>query len=171
MLSIEDLKRKKERRSQEVVEERIRQKSLSEFKADSPNVPRKSDKSSPGDRLETEIYRVIEEHDSLLQLLSERGQNPDSNTASTSTLSGSAYKSGNKVPKGDKTVIEELKVSNEQLRQLVHQLFGELEKTQLEKKLLEKEVESLKLKLSNQGEECSLSSLPPLPQPPFNIIY
>lgn len=170
MLSIEDLKRKKERRSQEVVEERMRQKSLSELKGD-PSVGRKSEKCGSGDRLETEIYRVIEEHDSLLQLLSERGQNPDSSTVSASTLSGSAYKSGNKIPKGDKTVIEELKVSNEQLRMLVHQLFGELEKTQLDKMLLEKEVQSLKLRLSNQGEESSLSALPPLPQPPFNIIY
>lgn len=115
---------------------------------------------------------MIEEHDSLLQLLSERGSETcSSNNASTTTLSGSAcYTSGSKVPKGDKTVIEELKVSNEQLRQLVHQLVGELEKAHLDKKLLEKEVESLKLKL-NQSEECPLAGLPPLPQPPFNIIY
>lgn len=146
---------------------------LSEIEtANSPNARRRADsKPLPGERLETEIYRVIEEHDSLLQLLSERGTEPStSNTASTTTLSGSAcYKSGIKIPKGDKTVIEELKVSNDQLRQLVHQLFGELEKTQLEKKLLEKEVESLKQKLNNQSDECP--GLPPLQPPPFNIIY
>ncbi|KAG8240193.1 hypothetical protein J437_LFUL016690, partial [Ladona fulva] len=88
--------------------------------------------------LQVEIYRKIEEADSLLQILLKRGVNEDESLKVK--LNGQSDKvsvpeqesvicvkptdkqpiaHGNKLPKNDQTVIEELKVINEQLRSQV----------------------------------------------------
>lgn len=134
--------------------------------------------------LESEIYRVIEEHDSLLNFLIERNES-SSETEKNKTIGshvrtqeeiashGSSalnlsYTNGSKVPKNDRTVIEELKTNNDQLRQLVHQLVGELEKLQVENHQLRIDL------IGSQAEKMmsNVSALPELPplEPP-KLLY
>ncbi|RWS26487.1 nuclear receptor-binding factor 2-like protein [Leptotrombidium deliense] len=62
--------------------------------------------------IEKAIYRAIEEHDSLVQFLIHREDQTIEKDAKN--LNTSSYKSGNKLSKDDKTVIEELRTNNEQ---------------------------------------------------------
>lgn len=108
-------------------------------------------------QLESEIYRVLEEHDSLLQFWMDNNtrdgkgdKQPETATPSTSSSLVNSYQSGSKLSKGDKTVIEELRMSNDQLRILVHQLLSELEKLQHEKQVLMKEIHEMKCDRLNQ---------------------
>ncbi|KAI1305782.1 Nuclear receptor-binding factor 2 [Halotydeus destructor] len=116
--------------------------------------------------LESEIYRVIEQHDSLLDFLS-RDKNSDSSISSQSVTA--SYKTGSKMAKSDKMVIEELKINNEQLRALVQQLVSELDKLQKENHQLKVEVIS-----SNQANEQPhfVFNLPELhPLEPPKLLY
>lgn len=114
----------------------------------------------------------MDEHDSLLQVLMRRGSDEsDGSRTVTASLSGSttsstaSYKVANKVPKGDATIIEELRGSNEQLRILVEQLVTELSVLRLENERLKNQVSDL------QSEQVSgqLPHLPPL-EPP-KLLY
>lgn len=119
--------------------------------------------------LEMELFRVMEEHDSLLQFLINKKSDDVSELQTeppiiSSTSSESVYKSGAKKPKDDKTTIEELQTVNEKLRQLVFQLLGELEKSQKDNIVLQ--VENQKLKEENRNTLSStLPELPPLEPP------
>lgn len=80
------------------------------------------------------------------------------------SASNVSYRSGGKVPKGDKTIIEELQVSNEQLRILVEQLVTELAALRAENERLNNQVADL------MNEQSShLPQLPPLEQP--KLLY
>lgn len=117
--------------------------------------------------LESEIYRVIEEHDSLLQFLIEHQDGPSDRKQDTASSLNSSYKSGAKVPKCDKMVIEELRMNNDQLRQLVQQLVGELEKVQKENHQMR--VELITFRAEKVSAICPLPELPPL-EPP-KLLY
>lgn len=117
------------------------------------------------------IVRVMDEHDSLLQVLISKGDRETKETAlpaesPSSSMSGSSasYRSASKVPKGDKTIIEELQVSNEQLRILVEQLVNELSALRSENQRLSLQVADL---LNEQSS--NLPQLPPLEQP--KLLY
>ena len=123
----------------------------------------------------TEILDVISEHDSLLQFLidkrvSDKESSPPTTPESSETAvassasSDSLYKSGSKKPKDDKMIIEELQTVNTKLRQLVFQLFDELEKSEKDKSLLREENERLK-KENNQALNSAVPELPPLEPP------
>jgi len=133
------------------------------------------------DGLELRIIQAMKEHDSLLQVLLEKQecQSPSGTTdkdqfngsvsaSSSSSSLNASYQTGSRRPKGDKTIIEELKTSNEQLRQLINQLVSQLETLQLENQLLAKEIAILKSEQANR-DTCSLPQLPPL-EPP-KILY
>jgi hypothetical protein len=133
------------------------------------------------DGLELRIIQAMKEHDSLLQVLLEKQecQSPSGTTdkdqfnggvsaSSSSSSLNASYQTGSRRPKGDKTIIEELKTSNEQLRQLINQLVSQLETLQLENQLLTKEIAILKSEQANR-DTCSLPQLPPL-EPP-KILY
>ena len=127
--------------------------------------------------IETRIIQAMEEHDSLLQVLLEKHNpsrpekspgkesvvSPPSSSSSSSSLSAS-IKSGSKVAKGDKTIIEELKTSNEHLRLLVMQLVSQLELLQQENQLLSKKISILESESTN-NDTCTLPQLPPLETP------
>ena len=78
--------------------------------------------------------------------------------------SSASYRSASKVPKGDKTIIEELQVSNEQLRILVEQLVNELAALRAENQRLNHQIADL----VNESSSC-LPQLPPLEQP--KLLY
>lgn len=101
--------------------------------------------------LQLEIHRRIEEYDSLLQLLMRKnvsgssssiespfsGAQPRSGSISDSTsISESLYRSASKVPKNDKVVIEELRMNNTQLRQLIEKLFNDSDAVKRENEML-----------------------------------
>jgi hypothetical protein len=133
----------------------------------------KIDKNS----LELELYRVMEEQDSLLQFILTNKDNhlnksqdlsePQKDLQNfSSTSTESLYKSGTKKPKDDKTTIEELQTLNDKLKQLVFQLLGELEKSQKDNFVLQ--TENQKLKEENRKTritETSTLELPPLEPP------
>lgn len=117
------------------------------------------------------IVQAMDEHDSLLQVLLQKGGREETSAAGisspTASMSGSttaSYRSGGKVPKGDKTIIEELQVSNEQLRILVEQLVNELAALRNENDRLRNQVTDL---MNDQSSH--LPQLPPLEQP--KLLY
>lgn len=120
--------------------------------------------------LGTRIVQAMDEHDSLLQVLLQKGSRADEASATASSpsasMSGStaSYRSGGKVPKGDKTIIEELQVSNEQLRILVEQLVNELAALRTENERLNHQVADLM-----NDQSSNLTQLPPLEQP--QLLY
>ena len=109
--------------------------------------------------LETRIIRAMEEQDSLLQVLIQKRD-----TTNTSPTASTSFKSGSKVAKDDKTIIEELQTSNQHLRHLVTQLVSQLESIQSENLNLKKEVSILRSESVNR-DSCSLPQLPPLETP------
>ncbi|XP_054167033.1 nuclear receptor-binding factor 2-like [Oppia nitens] len=136
----------------------------------------------------TELIHVMSEHDSLLQFLIERRTDSsfqktgsqttvttselNSPTDSTGSHSDSLYKNGSKMPKDDKTIIEELQTINEKLRQLVFQLFGELELSQKENKELRDENQRLKNENIQHELNTAVPDLPPLEPPPeIQLLY
>jgi hypothetical protein len=128
---------------------------------------------APG--IKTRIIRAMEEHDSLLQVLSEKHELQKVSVTKKESFPGSSsssssipesVKSGTKVAKDDKTIIEELKTSNEHLRLLITQLVSQLEIVQTENQLLNKKISMLESECqSNRETVCSLPQLPPLDTP------
>ncbi|RWS04329.1 nuclear receptor-binding factor 2-like protein [Dinothrombium tinctorium] len=119
--------------------------------------------------IEQKIYRTIEENDSLVQFLICReddccASSPKDDSSKSGAMTLSNYKTGNKVPKDDKTVIEELRTNNQQLRELIHELIGELEKLRKENSDLKNEV-----KKCREEQISYIPELPPL-EPP-NLLY
>ncbi|CAG2173438.1 unnamed protein product [Oppiella nova] len=127
----------------------------------------------------SELRDVMSEHDSLLHILIERqsdadaaiggkagggdGEESDKSSASNESM----YRSGAKKPKDDKDIIEELRTINEKLKQLVFQLFQELESSQRENRELRAENEVLKAE--NSQALTAVPELPPL-EPP-ELLY
>lgn len=117
------------------------------------------------------IVRAMDEHDSLLQVLLHKGTHDADEscvatvTSSTSSMSasGASYRSASKIPKGDKTIIEELQTSNEQLRILVEQLVNELAALRAENVRLNDQIADL------MNDSSNLPQLPPLEQP--KLLY
>ena len=107
----------------------------------------------------------MDEHDSLLQVLLQKGS-PERNalpdSASSLSSSNASYHSGSKVPKGDKTIIEELRTSNDQLRILVEQLVTELGALRTENERLSNQLSDL---MNDQSCSSRVTQLPPLEQP------
>lgn len=98
----------------------------------------------------------MEEADSLLSLLTLKdGEQESSNTEKTAFL-------GQKKPKNDQTVIEELHTLNTQLRTLITQLLTQLDAS-------EKQVEALRARLRAYEEDfpCPLPDLTPLEMPQY----
>ena len=135
-----------------------------------------ADSNSRNNQMMSEIMEVFSEHDSLLQFLIERRvsshSSPLSPTDSSSTVVSSSstdslYKSGSKRPKDDKTVIEELQTVNEKLRQLVFQLYSDLEVSQNENRSLQEE--NQRLKDERNIISSTVPDLPPL-EPP-ELLY
>lgn len=120
--------------------------------------------------LETQIFRVLDEHDSLLQILVQRKHiNKLDLDDSVDEIDGSqamaAISSSRLIPKNDKVVIEELQTVNEQLRDLVAKLIGELERSQAEIRALRTENEKLKAENESHKRFDVLGELPPLERP------
>jgi hypothetical protein len=137
-----------------------------------------SDSDHTQANLENAIYRVIEEHDSLLAVLFRRQEDENEaektgidKSSSSASLNSSLYKSGAKVPKGDETVIEELRINNTQLRELVGELLNQLEKLQTENQQLRGDLVRMEedRERERRSSESNLPELPPL-EPP-KLLY
>ncbi|XP_023218927.1 nuclear receptor-binding factor 2-like [Centruroides sculpturatus] len=99
--------------------------------------------------IETAIYRTMAENDSLLQVLMYRpstngdkiveNMNDSKDTTNLSDIAQSAVK----MPKDDKMIIEELRMNNCELRNLVQQLITELEQENRNSEQLREENEKL----------------------------
>ena len=111
------------------------------------------------------VVRVIDEQDSLLQLLLKKDRSRVADDVDSSQTSSTLSVSGHKVAKTQQTVMEELRESNAQLRVLVEQLVDELARLRTEKETLESQVASL-LRMQSQDQDMHL---PPL-QPP-TLLY
>ncbi|XP_071448138.1 nuclear receptor-binding factor 2 [Hetaerina americana] len=108
-----------------------------------PEIPVQPERESH--HLQAEIYKTMEEADSLLQILLKKGtlskevlgnkennlpENTVTEQEAVARLEPSEWKpcmSGSRLPKDDQTVIEELRVVNEQLRSQVVQLLEDLD--------------------------------------------
>ncbi|KAL1122704.1 hypothetical protein AAG570_003031, partial [Ranatra chinensis] len=101
--------------------------------------------------LQIAIYRTMEEADSLLGMLTARG-NGDENTKLV----------GTKHPKDDGTVMEELRTVNCQLRTLVNQLLAQLDAAT-------SEAESLRTRLRVYEPNDHIPDLAPLEMPHFDF--
>lgn len=110
--------------------------------------------------LQVAIYRNMEEADSLLGLLMKKGSNMNSDSESIKSFSttdtddkpisidtldssNSNCPIGTKHPKDQNTVIEELKVLNEQLHLLVYRLVTQLDASAKENNLLKERIKQL----------------------------
>lgn len=90
--------------------------------------------STEDESLEAEIFRTIDVHDSLIGCLAKRSNNSDNDSYSTSdndleekAVENTANFVGNKRPKDEATIIEELKVLSSQLRDFISSLLFELD--------------------------------------------
>lgn len=123
-----------------------------------------------------ELYHVMNEQDSLINCLIDQQQIHSSSTPSGSSRSSPTeelkFKSGNKKPKEDKEIIEELKTVNEKLRQWVHHLVDGLEKAQIEIHNLKDENNQLRKEVSSSKNSNSNKKIPELPplEPP-TLLY
>ena len=130
-----------------------------------------------------EIMNVISEHDSLLHVLLQDKRKTAKSSGSTleaqadsgstpsvvsSASSDSLYKCGSKLPKDDKTFIEELETVNDKLRQLVFKAYTDMEFLQKENKALKEEIQ----KLRDDNRNAISSTVPELPplEPPA-LLY
>lgn len=110
--------------------------------------------------LQVAIYRNMEEADSLLGLLIKKGSNMNSDSESIKSFSttdtddkpisidtldssNSNIPIGSKHPKDQNTVIEELKVLNEQLHSLVYRLVTQLDASVKENNILKERIKQL----------------------------
>lgn len=110
--------------------------------------------------LQVAIYRTMEEADSLLNVLLKKGSAGNSDSESLKSYSTSDTDErlvaiealdctnsnpiiGSKHPKDDSTVIEELKIVNEQLHALVYQLVNQLDASTREVDALQERVKQL----------------------------
>lgn len=133
---------------------RLREKELKERKRLSLN--NNSDKmsnlydtnKSKSDNVKLEIYRAMEQQGSLLEILV--ANNHSSHTSESAPVSpktaNSLHMSANKIPVCDKTTIEELKLTNQQLKLLVQQLLTQLDEENHKIQSLQTELQTLKQK-------------------------
>lgn len=90
-----------------------------------------------------QIQLKIKEQDTLLQFLLQR-DTPDSDVVDgESSSSNSVVITGRKCPKNDNTIIEELRILNQQLHSLVYQLVTQLDASSREAELLRARVKYL----------------------------
>ncbi|XP_018579208.1 nuclear receptor-binding factor 2 [Anoplophora glabripennis] len=98
-----------------------------------------------GENLEAVFYRTFQVHDSLIEYLGKRGTGSDNDslksTSDTEEKSERAQIVGNKHPKDESQMIEELKVLSGQLRSTVQCLLAELDDRN-------KEIEKLKERIT-----------------------
>ncbi|KAF7285355.1 hypothetical protein GWI33_010756 [Rhynchophorus ferrugineus] len=107
------------------------------------------------ENLEAKIFLAMETHDSLIYYLSNKGvATNDKQTYSTIEEGdeGSVQLVGNKHPKDEATVIEELKVLSGQLRESVHGLLIQLDDRNKEIESLRAHIKHLELVRSSKSE-------------------
>uniref|UniRef100_T1II09 Nuclear receptor-binding factor 2 MIT domain-containing protein n=1 Tax=Strigamia maritima TaxID=126957 RepID=T1II09_STRMM len=124
---------------------RLQKKKLSEIeRGDSEQTVSASPEDTNGN-IQHEIYRTLEENDSLLAfLIQTKNQLQLETTVKTQetipeieTNDESIISRGHKMPKDDKTLMEELRTNNDDLKQLVQRLLSELDKCNEEKQQLQ----------------------------------
>lgn len=127
-----------------------------------------------------ELFHVMSEQNSLLNYLIGQ-KHPDAQSGTDSSNRSSPtnelkFKSGNRKPKEDKEIIEELNTVNEKLKNWVHHLVENLEKAQQEihglkdeNSQLQKELSAMKASFVNCNANQAIPELPPL-EPP-KLLY
>ncbi|XP_041364662.1 nuclear receptor-binding factor 2-like [Gigantopelta aegis] len=111
-----------------------------------------------------ELYKTLTETDSLLNFLALRKQSL-SLAYQRDTQPKPEFV---KIPKDDKTVIEELRIHNDELRRCIRQLLEEVEDLRKENRVLPSQMD--KKEQSGQiGEEFLTFDLPPLEMPTLNL--
>jgi len=111
------------------------------------------------ENLEAKIFRTIETHDSLICYLGQRGhintheRQCHSTIEETEEKEGSPPIVGNKHPKDDSTVIEELKVLSGQLRESVQGLLIQLDDRNREIEQLRAHIRDLELEKSSKEDD------------------
>ena len=115
------------------------------------------------DNVKYEIVRAMEQQDSLLEILIQKQPSTSltkTSSAPVSPKSSFSSKTGTKLPVGDKTTIEELKLSNTQLKLLVNQLVDMLEEEKKQNEDLRNEIKCLKESLTSNDRDRDTKSLP-----------
>lgn len=113
--------------------------------------------------LKVKVYNIMDDADSLVDLLVKKHDNQDNKGPESDidlkqlSIIETIYKDS----KGDKTVIEELKTVNYQLREVIMQLVKQLESTEQENKELKRR---LGLPVDDDAPQVIPSPQPPSPQ-------
>ena len=115
------------------------------------------------DNVKYEIVRAMEQQDSLLEILIQKQPSAPFATTNSAPVSPKTSftfnnKSATKIPVCDKTTIEELRLSNQQLKLLVEKLLNELEGQKGQNVMLRKEIASLKKELASDRDTKSLTT-------------
>ncbi|XP_022246609.1 nuclear receptor-binding factor 2-like isoform X1 [Limulus polyphemus] len=138
-------------------------KAAENLKADVARLKTANEEEPPGEQhplnsenIQLAIFRTMAENDSLLQFLIQPNVTTNSETVNSDcVMESKSYDSiirgAIKTPKDDKTLIEELRVNNEELKKLVQQLIGKLEKASQENQNLRVTIEDLQRKIVGQG--------------------
>lgn len=113
------------------------------------------------EELQNAIYKAIEDQDSLLQFLY-RSPEVSKNYEQVKSRE-EIIRSASKTPKDDKTVIEELKVNNNELKKLIDNLMKELESCHAENIILKETIKNMTD--SKDTRPKSELVLPPLDTP------
>lgn len=108
------------------------------------------------DTVKYEIFRAMEQQGSLLEILTQKRPSDPMTSANSAPVSPINSHTVHKIPVCDKTTIEELKLTNQQLKLLVEQLLNELENEKTQNMVLRKEISSLKEELTSDRDTKSL---------------
>uniref|UniRef100_T1IIW5 Nuclear receptor-binding factor 2 MIT domain-containing protein n=1 Tax=Strigamia maritima TaxID=126957 RepID=T1IIW5_STRMM len=130
---------------------RIQKKKLHEIeRGDSEQTVFLSSEGATGD-LQHAIYRTLEETDSLLAFLIQNKQQSQAETqeirsnGAATAIEDQTINRGWKIPKDDKTLMEELKTNNSELKKLVQRLLNELDKCHEEKQQLQDMLDNIQM--------------------------
>lgn len=114
-------------------------------------------KKTKGDTVKYEIYRAMEQQGSLLEILVAKNSSHSAQSAPVSPQAANQLqKSASKVPVCDKTTIEELKLTNQQLKLLVRQLLVQLDEESAKTHSLQVEIQALRQELNHDHDTKSL---------------
>uniref|UniRef100_A0A1B6CK25 Nuclear receptor-binding factor 2 MIT domain-containing protein n=1 Tax=Clastoptera arizonana TaxID=38151 RepID=A0A1B6CK25_9HEMI len=119
----------------------------------------KKEKKSQSDDLQSHIFRIMDETDSLLSFLQIKIE--ENNVDVKPSTSEKPPASGQRKLKSEQAIMEELNSLNTELRNLIKQLFAELQSS-------ERQVEALRIRLKAYEEDFpALPDLTPLEIPQY----
>ncbi|XP_060525786.1 nuclear receptor-binding factor 2-like [Cylas formicarius] len=161
-LALESIRLQKEFNERQIKTMQLKKSYLKRSENEKKQTVSKNNLMNVDENLETKIFRTIETHDSLICYLGQKGiitsgaNNICGNKTEKEEKESSPPIFGNKHPKDDSTVIEELKLLSGQLRESVQGLLVQLDDRNKEIEKLKKKIRTLEVEKCKDNSRNSL---------------